>query len=69
MAPPHGLRQALFTERLQLASDRTGCRSPLANQMRPILHTAAYWLMLTLRDAIPNAHALATAEFKFACGF
>src|SRR5712691_7136879 len=31
----------------QLASDRTSCRSPLANQMRLILHTAAYWLMLT----------------------
>jgi hypothetical protein len=47
----------------QLASDRTSCRNPLANQMRLILHTAAYWLMLTVRDAIPKAHALATAEF------
>ena len=32
--------------------------------MRLILHTAAYWLMLTLRDVIPKAHALATAEFN-----
>ncbi len=47
----------------QLASDRTSCRSPLANQMRLVLHTAAYWLMLTVRDAIPKPHALATAEF------
>src|SRR3982075_1351723 len=47
----------------QLASDRTSCRSPLANQMRLILHTAAYWLMLTVRGAIPRTHALATAEF------
>jgi hypothetical protein len=47
----------------QLASDRTSCRSPLANQMRLILHTAAYWLMLTVRDAIPKVHALANAEF------
>jgi hypothetical protein len=47
----------------QLKSDRTSCRSPLANQMRLILHTAAYWLMLTVRDAIPKAHALARAEF------
>ncbi|MBC7832490.1 MAG: IS1380 family transposase [Hyphomicrobium sp.] len=47
----------------QLASDRTSCNSPLANQMRLILHTAAYWLMLTVRDAIPKAHALAKAEF------
>jgi hypothetical protein len=47
----------------QLASDRTSCRAPLANQMRLILHTAAYWLMLDLRDNIPKTHALAVAEF------
>lgn len=47
----------------QLASDRTSCRSPLANQVRLMLHTAAYWLILTLRDAIPKTHALAKAEF------
>jgi len=47
----------------QLASDRTSCRSPLANQVRRVLHTGAYWLMLTLRDAIPKAQPLATAEF------
>jgi hypothetical protein len=48
----------------QLASDRTSCRSPLANQVRLVLHTAAYWLLLTLRDAIPKPQALARAEFK-----
>ena len=47
----------------QLASDRTSCRSPLANQVRIILHTAAYWLMLKLRDAIPRPQPLAAAEF------
>jgi hypothetical protein len=47
----------------QLASDRTSCRSPLANQVRLILHTAAYWLMLILRDAIPQPQPLANAEF------
>jgi hypothetical protein len=47
----------------QLASDRTSCRSPLANQVRLVLHTAAYWLMLKLRDAIPKPQPLATAEF------
>jgi hypothetical protein len=47
----------------QLKSDRTSCRSPLANQMRLILHTAAYWLMLTVKDAIPKTHALTKAEF------
>jgi hypothetical protein len=48
----------------QLASDRTSCRSPLANQMRLILHTAAYWLMRTIRDAIPKAQPLASGEFS-----
>lgn len=48
----------------QLKSDRTSCTSALANQMRLILHTAAYWLMLTVRDAIPKSHALARAEFN-----
>ena len=56
----------------QLASDRTSCRSPLANQVRfgrltrasltvlhSLLHTAAYWLMLTVRDAMLLLDALA----------
>ena len=47
----------------QLASDRTSCRSALANQVRLVLHTAAYWLMLTVRDAIARTHPLASAEF------
>jgi hypothetical protein len=48
----------------QLASDRTSCRTPFANQVRLVLHTAAYWLLLTLRDAIPKPQVLARAEFK-----
>ena len=48
----------------QLKSDRTSCSSALANQMRLIVHTAAYWLMLTVRDAIPKSHPLAKAEFN-----
>jgi len=47
----------------QLASDRTSCRSPLANQMRLILHTAAYWLLLDVRNAIPSWNPLRHAEF------
>ncbi len=43
----------------QLASDRTSCHSPVANQVRLALHTAAYWLMLILRNAIPRAAPLA----------
>ena len=48
----------------QLASDRTSCRSALANQMRLILHTIAYWLMRLLRDAIPRPQPLASGEFS-----
>jgi hypothetical protein len=48
----------------QLASDRTSCRSPLANQMRLILHTAAYWLVLAMRNAIPKTQPLASGEFS-----
>jgi hypothetical protein len=47
----------------QLASDRTSCRRAVANQVRLVLHTAAYWLMLSLREAIPAARDLARAEF------
>jgi hypothetical protein len=48
----------------QLHSDRTSCRAPLANQVRLILHTAAYWLLLQVRDRIPKTHGFAVAEFK-----
>jgi hypothetical protein len=36
----------------------------LANQTRLILHTAAYWLMRTIRDAIPKSEPLASGEFS-----
>lgn len=47
----------------QLNSDRTSCRSANTNQMRLILHTAAYWLMWRVRQALPAAAALRVAEF------
>ena len=47
----------------QLASDRTSCRSANANQMRLILHTAAYWLLWRVQQAMPKTAALARAEF------
>ena len=43
----------------QLASDRPACQSPIANQFRLVQHTAAYWLMLALRDAVPRRMPLA----------
>ena len=50
-------------QKSQLTSDRTSCRSPLANQVRLVLHTAAYRLMLTMRDTTAKLHPFATAEF------
>jgi hypothetical protein len=47
----------------QLASDRMSCHSATANQVRLVLHTAAFWLMHGVRAAIPSADPLATAEF------
>jgi Transposase DDE domain group 1 len=47
----------------QLSSDRTSCRDPKANQFRLILHTAAYWLMLAMRGAVPARAQLSYAEF------
>src|ERR1700716_1913004 len=47
----------------QLASDRMSCHSATANQVRLVLHTAAFWLMHGVRAAIPNTSPLARCEF------
>ena len=47
----------------QLASDRMSCHSACANQVRLVLHTAAFWLMHGVRVAIPQSSPLAKAEF------
>lgn len=51
----------------QLKSDRTSCSSANANQMRLILHTADYWLMWKVRQAMPVTAALRDAEFAILC--
>ena len=43
----------------QLASDRMSCHSATANQVRLVLHTAAFWLMHGVRAAIPRSNPLA----------
>src|SRR5260370_42503689 len=48
----------------QLASDRTSCHAATANQVRLVLHTAAFWLMYAVRSAIPDTSPLARAEFQ-----
>jgi hypothetical protein len=47
----------------QLASDRMSCHSATANQVRLVLHTAAFWLMHGVRAAIPNTSPLVNGEF------
>ena len=47
----------------QLKSDRTSCTSALANQVRLMLHTAAYWLLWSVREAAPKNSTLRRAEF------
>jgi len=47
----------------QLMSDRTSCSSALANQMRLILHTVAYWMLWDVQNAMPEAAELKRAEF------
>ena len=60
---PRSGRYPIKQHKIQLASGRTSCQCPLANQFRLILHTAAYWLMLALRDAVPRRMPLAWSEF------
>jgi Transposase DDE domain group 1 len=43
----------------QLASDRMSCHSATANQVRLVLHTAAFWLMHGVRAPIPPTSPLA----------
>jgi Transposase DDE domain group 1 len=47
----------------QLASDRMSCHCATANQVRLVLHTAAFWLMHGVRAAIPKTSPLASGEF------
>jgi hypothetical protein len=46
-----------------LASDRTSCSKATANQFRLVLHTAAYWLLHTLRALAPKASFWRAAQF------
>ena len=46
-----------------LASDRTSCHRWEANQFRLLLHTAAYWMMLDLRNAAPRKSRWRTTTF------
>ncbi len=49
--------------KLHLASDRTSCTKATANQFRLLIHTAAYWLMLSLRGLAPRNSFWREAQF------
>ena len=49
--------------KLHLASDRTSCSKATANQFRLLIHTAAYWLLHTLRGLAPKASFWREAQF------
>jgi hypothetical protein len=49
--------------KLHLASDRTSCTKATANQFRLLIHTAAYWLLLTLRGLAPRTSFWRDAQF------
>jgi hypothetical protein len=49
--------------KLHLSSDRTCCSKATANQFRLLVHTAAYWLMLTLRGLAPRTSFWRDAQF------
>ena len=49
--------------KLHLASDRTSCTKATANQFRLLIHTAAYWLLHTLRGLAPRTSFWRDAQF------
>ena len=49
--------------KLHLAADRTSCSKATANQVRLMLHTAAYWLLWSLRSLMPRRSAWRVAQF------
>lgn len=71
---PHWLYEVLYCGRgqaenlikahkLHLASDRTSCTRASANQFRLLIHTAAYWLLHTLRGLAPKTTLWRDAQF------
>jgi len=49
--------------KLHLASDRTSCSKATANQFRLLIHTAAYWLLNTLKGLAPKTSFWRDAQF------
>jgi Transposase DDE domain group 1 len=49
--------------KVHLASDRTSCTKATPNQFRLLLHTAAYWLLHSLRGLAPKRSFWRQAQF------
>ena len=61
---PRGQAENLIkAHKLHLASDRTSCTKATANQFRLLIHTAAYWLMHSLRGLAPKSSFWRDAQF------
>ncbi|TDH60759.1 IS1380 family transposase [Dankookia rubra] len=72
--PPRRIYEDLYCARGQaenhlkawkrhLAADRTSCCRATANQFRLMLHTAAYWLLWSLRSLMPKRSTWRVAQF------
>jgi len=57
------MENLIKAHKLHLASDRTSCSTATANQFRLLIHTAAYWLMHTLRGLAPKTSFWRDAQF------
>lgn len=57
------MENLIKAHKLHLASDRTSCGRATANQFRLLIHTAAYWLMHTLRGLAPKTSFWREAQF------
>jgi hypothetical protein len=57
------MENLIKAHKLHLASDRTSCSKASANQFRLVLHTAAYWLLHTLRGLAPKRSFWHQAQF------
>src|SRR5207237_8314294 len=53
----------LTAHKLHHASPGTSCTKTSASQFRRLIHTAAYWLMLTLRGLAPRTSFWRNAQF------
>src|SRR3954447_22845108 len=61
---PRGQAENLIkAHKLHLGSDRTSCSKATANQFRLLVHTAAYWLLHTLRGLAPKTSFWRNAQF------